>query len=491
MQYGQKFIEPISLNKATETQKAVLPQYFNNVYFKDVFDKALKVVFIGLGQMGGRVAREAAILGFPAFIINTALSDMAEHKDIIPDENRIFTPLRDKDGNPVTNIQGTGKNAEEGYRIAEANEALYDELLERDEVKYADFVFVTGSLGGGTGNGALPFIVQKLIEQKEAQFGHKMGYVSSLKKIGLICSLPSKDERGLAYRENAIAGLDYINDYLIGQKQIGAVYLIDNEHIKNTNFTSKYLQQVNSKIDTRTLGNAVAITNILELLSIFLLEGRGDQIDTNELHNILGTPGYLNIKHVLNDQRVIKDYNIALGQKIETANVEAKEVALSFAKRIIGTENLLADIDTNFIDNALFQIIHPDERYPTRLTEEIKDSMSTLIGQIHPGTFAMANHSGITAILAYNTSIPPARYGELIAERENEIRILEEKERQKEELIRKNQSAPRTANPFATERQEYNPNKSAAARANPFARRQESSTAQEERPNRVNPFSRN
>ncbi|MFJ7890537.1 hypothetical protein ACIQYL_20970 [Lysinibacillus xylanilyticus] len=483
MEYGQKFIEPISLKRATKTQLTVLPSYFNSNYFKGAFDKALKVAFIGLGQMGGRVAREAAILGFPAFIVNTALGDMAEHKDVIPEENRIFTPLRDKHGNAVTSIQGTGKDAAEGYRIAEQNEHLYDELLERDEIKHADFVFVCASLGGGTGNGALPFIVSKLIDQKENQFGDRMGYVSSLKKIGLICSLPSKDERGLAYRENAINGLDYIVNNLILEKQIGTVFLIDNEHIKHTEFTKKYLNEIDNKIDSRTLANSVAISSLLELLSIFLLEGRGDQIDTNELHNILGTAGFLNIKHVLNDEKVIKDYNSEIGQ-----DFDGKDVALDFAKKIIDTENILADIDTKYIDNALFQIIQPDTQYPTRLTEEMKDAMSSLIGQIHPGTFTMQSQRGVSAILAYNTTIPPVRYKELIEEREREIQQLEEKERKKQELLQSTLAAPRSANPFAKGRQEYDPNKT-ATRSNPFASKPNNET-NTPKPTRVNPFSR-
>ncbi|SPU37548.1 cell division protein FtsZ [Lysinibacillus capsici] len=484
MDYGKKYLEPISLKRATKTQLNVLPSYFNSNYFKGAFDKAMKVAFIGLGQMGGRVAREAAILGFPAFIVNTALGDMAEHKDVIPDENRIFTPLRDKYGEAVTNIQGTGKDAGEGYRIAEANEQMYDELLERDEIKHADFVFVCASLGGGTGNGALPFIVSKLIDQKESQFGDRMGYVSSLKKIGLICSLPSKDERGLAYRENAINGLDYIVNNLILDKQIGTVYLIDNEHIKHTEFTKKYLNEIDNKIDSRTLANAVAITSLLELLSIFLLEGRGDQIDTNELHNILGTAGFLNIKHVLNDEKVIKDYNSEIGQ-----DYDGKEVALDFAKKIIDSENILADIDTNYIDNALFQIIQPEANYPTRLTEEIKDAMSSLIGQIHPGTFSMQSQRGVSAILAYNTTIPPVRYKELIEEREKEIQQLEEKEREKQALLQSTLAAPRKANPFAKGRQEYDPSKPASHKGNPFAKPANDSSNSKPT-HRINPFSK-
>src|SRR5581483_3951350 len=54
---------------------------------------------------------------------------------------------------------GAGANPEVGRRAAEED---IDKIIE--SVKDADIVFLTGGLGGGTGSGALPVIVQALAE---------------------------------------------------------------------------------------------------------------------------------------------------------------------------------------------------------------------------------------------------------------------------------------------------------------------------------------
>ena len=112
---------------------------------------SIKVV--GVGGAGGNTVNcmiESGYSGIEFLAINTdaqALKDSHAH-------------IKLQIGQKSTKGLGAGANPEVGKRAAEED---LDKVMEH--LQAADIVFVTGGMGGGTGSGALPVVVQALKEK--------------------------------------------------------------------------------------------------------------------------------------------------------------------------------------------------------------------------------------------------------------------------------------------------------------------------------------
>lgn len=439
MQYGQTVLHPISINKANKTQTNILPKFLNSSSLKKSLENAIKIAFVGLGQAGGRIAREAAELGFPAFIVNTSLADMREHENVIPKDNMYYTPLLDADGNPTT-IQGTGKDAAQGTEIAKDNYAIYEEILQRDEIKYADFVFVCTSIGGGSGAGAMEYFVPRLMQFKDEVTNDAMAYVLN-RQVGIIPCLPASSERGVAVRENARKSLELIN-YWVNEGWVGAVLPIDNEHLTTSTYTSDYLSTFDPNIDPLTLGNSRAVSLLFTLISTFHLENTRGTVDSGELLQLLGTSGYLNIKEILNDEVVVRDF-----KKATTEGIEADEIIKAFCDEILESENYLSNVVYKEANVAIMQFIEPFD-YPRILSDKLTAAFGAYFttATSHKGYSQMKSQNGLSLIMAYNTLEMPGRFGEIITELETEVALEQEKLRKIEERRSTNIFAKRSDN---------------------------------------------
>lgn len=249
--------------------------------------KRIKFAFIGIGDGGSNIACEFAELGYPTYIFNTNINELKKHIHSIPKENCILTPSKLLNNK----YKGTGRDSALGYRIAaeHQNQRRYAEVMLKSEVRDANFVWITLSLGGGTGTGALSVVARIL---KKVRL-HRQ-YYSSKVPFGIICSIPSKEEIGSAARENTLKGLEEIQQ-LILEASIGTVLIIDNEKlfsyyehlVLNDKLDSNY-------IDALSYGNLATALLIVETAQFPFLSGR-QCIDMMKYLNLLSTPGWLTI----------------------------------------------------------------------------------------------------------------------------------------------------------------------------------------------------
>ncbi|MEQ2529207.1 cell division protein FtsZ [Bacillaceae bacterium CLA-AA-H227] len=279
-------MRPFEKNEQLGALKALLsPHVFSNEVTAEI-NRFPKQTIIGLGQGGGRMAAELSRFGFPTFLLNSSKSDMDEHKRLIPDDRRIVTKSEE-----YPELEGTDKNAQLGHQIAVENKELYKKVALSEEVQNAEFVWVTVSLGGGTGNGALNVALTYLSQVRKARalYGGKV-------PLGVICSFPSTDEKGSAFRKNALAGVALIQKFM-NEGKIGNALAIDNEKMNDYYANGPLKTYAGTEIDAKSYSNMVVATALTEISTIPLLDGRA-VFDKTELLTTWSTPGWLSISKV-------------------------------------------------------------------------------------------------------------------------------------------------------------------------------------------------
>lgn len=279
-------IKPFVENEKLGAIKAILSQHLLSDEVKTEMSRFPSQAIIGLGQGGGRIAAELSRFGFPTFLLNSSKSDMEEHKNLIPAERRIVTSSKN-----YPELEGTDKNAQLGFEIAKENKSLYAQVALDDAVQEAEFVWLCVSLGGGTGNGALKIALTYLskVRSNRALPGGKI-------PLGVICSLPSTDEKGSAFRKNALAGISVIQQAM-NDNQMGTAVVIDNEKMMDYYANSPLKTYGGTEIDAKSYSNMVIASALAEVSSLPLLDGRS-VFDKTEFLTTLSTPGWLSIsKH--------------------------------------------------------------------------------------------------------------------------------------------------------------------------------------------------
>lgn len=276
----------ITIDQKLGATHALISPHMKSKEVQKELDRYPVQTVIGLGQGGGRIAAEFSRFGFPTFIVNSSKSDMEEHAKLIPDHRRIITKSED-----FPELEGTDKNAQLGFQIAKENQQKYKELALASEVQNSDFVWVCVSLGGGTGNGALKVALSYLarVRANRALPGNKI-------PLGVICSLPSTEEKGSAFRQNALAGISVLQE-MVKENQIGSVLVIDNEKMKDYYADQPLTTYAGTEIDAKSYSNMVVSSLVTEVASLPLLQGRS-VFDKTEFLSTISTPGWLSIsKH--------------------------------------------------------------------------------------------------------------------------------------------------------------------------------------------------
>ena len=133
----------------------------------------MKLVVIGFGQCGGRIADEFSRLNARsrsrrrigiiagAFAVNTDIADLSSLSSIKSDyKHRILI------GNRKTGGHGVGKINEVGAEIArEDGDKVIDALRSTERLYEADAFLLVAGTAGGTGSGSMPVIAQALKER--------------------------------------------------------------------------------------------------------------------------------------------------------------------------------------------------------------------------------------------------------------------------------------------------------------------------------------
>lgn len=173
------------------------------------YDVAFNVAFVGVGQGGGRVAETFSNIGYGRVCaINTDHADLEGLDEDLPKLD-----LR---------TGGAGKDPQKGLAAMEGHdEAVYD-LLTRAVGKKPDYILVCIGLGGGTGSGAGPKVI-------EIARQYMKDHERDPKRVGAIVTLPHHAE-GQTPSRNAVRAfekifkLDVTPLFIIDNKRIGELF---------------------------------------------------------------------------------------------------------------------------------------------------------------------------------------------------------------------------------------------------------------------------
>ncbi|MEA3253604.1 MAG: tubulin/FtsZ family protein [Chloroflexota bacterium] len=201
----------------------------------------MKLLVIGLGQCGGRIADRFARLNkrshnsrgidilADAFAVNTDVADLSGLRTIKSDyKHRILV------GGQRTNGHGVGKVSELGAEIArEDADKIIDAIRTSRRFYETDAFLLIAGAAGGTGSGAIAILTQYL---KERYIG---------KPVYDVVVLPFRQEETTEARTIYNAATCLKSTYLVAD----AVFLIDNQrYVKKDSAAANNLAVINARV---------------------------------------------------------------------------------------------------------------------------------------------------------------------------------------------------------------------------------------------------
>ncbi len=191
----------------------------------------MKLMVIGCGQCGGRIADEFARLNVRAraqrgievttgaFAVNTDIADLSELSHIRRDyQHRVLI------GSQRTGGHGVGKINELGAEIAkEDSDKIIDAIRTAPQFGETDAFLLIASAAGGTGSGAIPTLTQQIKER----------YIA--KPVYNLVVLPFHHEEITEERTIYNTATCIKSSYLVAD----AVFLVDNQRYVRKNFSAK------------------------------------------------------------------------------------------------------------------------------------------------------------------------------------------------------------------------------------------------------------
>jgi len=201
----------------------------------------MKLLVIGCGQCGGRIADEFARLNRKAhaqrgidiiadtFAVNTDVTDLSGLSYVRrDDQHRILI------GGQKTSGHGVGKINELGAEIAkEESDRVIEAARATPHFHEADAFLLVAGAAGGTGSGAIPILTQSLKER----------YVE--KPLYNLIVLPFRYEEKVEDRTIYNAATCLKSVYLVAD----AVLLVDNQrYVKNTSSIQHNMARINSSV---------------------------------------------------------------------------------------------------------------------------------------------------------------------------------------------------------------------------------------------------
>ncbi|MEK4487991.1 cell division protein FtsZ [Psychrobacillus sp. FSL H8-0484] len=394
----------IKLDKLLGATKTILSEHMFSEEIKNEMERFPSMSVIGLGQGGGRIAAEFSRFGFPTYLVNSSKSDMDEHHFLIPEEKRIITKSEN-----YPELEGTDKNAQLGFEIAKENQDIYKKLAISDDVQNADFVWVCVSLGGGTGNGALKVALAYLSQVRQNRM-----LPDGRIPLGIICSLPSKDERGSSFRRNALAGISLLQS-MINTNKIGSVLVIDNEKMNDYYANSPLKTYGGTEIDAKSYGNMLVASLTVEIASLPLLQGRS-VFDKTEYLGTISTAGWLSVSKLTD---------------IQTDDNLEKLIRELYTKSEVLAENTIESVQSGAI-----AVLYPtNKNMSPKIADDVYSYASEqLNAKVHRSISANSKLKYITLYGLTVANTPPVRISHIQKELIEWERIEKEQEEKKQNV---------------------------------------------------------
>lgn len=343
----------------------------------------MKVLVIGLGQAGGKIA-DAFMLDdrkshFPHTIecmaVNTAKSDLMGLQ-YIPLEDRVLI------GETVVKGHGVGADNRKGARIAEDEIEVILNRVSKFDVSNLDAFFVVAGLGGGTGSGAISVVCKSL----------KQVYDEPVYGLGI---LPAENE-GDIYTLNAARSLKSL------LPSCDATILVDNgAFLRSGESVRQAYDRINSDIVRRMgilfrSGETRTRAQVAEMV-----------VDASEVINTLRTGGICSIGYASEAVRR-QSFLARLFSKGQYEIGKASRI-VSVVKRAV-KGRLLLPCDYKSAHKALIIIAGPPDQLDRKGIEKAREWLEDVIAgtEVRGGDYPLpkSNYVGCVVLLAGIASAP-------------------------------------------------------------------------------------
>lgn len=278
--------------------------------------RSLDLVYLGLGEGGGRLASASEVMGFAINTTKTDLDGLA-----IPENHKL-----------LLSTGGTGRDPnvirDEFSRSVKFQKDL-DDFINKN-LLHCDIVIATIGGGGGSGSGLAIPVIKALLSKGI--------------KVGAIYTLP-EDFQDTIVHKNALGIYQQIYSELAINGDISPLILVDNEFIR---------RKFNVSIDKAYPIMNSFIISMLESFNIFSTYKSEimSAIDKNDFLRLLNTGGCTTMQHVvIGDLKEIESAIEALNTDIFLGDGYDLTTAKTAGIIVIGSDKIFSNpLSTKFID---------------------------------------------------------------------------------------------------------------------------------------------
>lgn len=313
----------------------------------------VKYGIVALGQGGGKLAIEFNRVGHYVSLFNTATQDLFNAEQSLKE----FGSTNYKT-TKFSGFDGAKKDRNIGLRAVHENLDIIEENLVNDNnLKLVDFVWIIVALGGGTGSGAVTDVVKivsTLIRNGNSRLGYEEDeeYILNEGKptVGVIAILPDNTS-GHRVKLNAAEALKELIE-LQHENLLGNILIVDNEKL-----IADALQDSSTKLKWHEKGNADVVSILTEVTVTSSIPSH-ESFDKSELLDIFSEPGFLNLSKYSFDKRENDDLDFiskeCLKSQIFADGYDMQEAIVS-AFLLIRKKNtkLLSDKDELILKNLI------------------------------------------------------------------------------------------------------------------------------------------
>lgn len=232
--------------------------------------------------------------------------------------------------------------------------------------------------------------------------------------LGIICSLPSKDERGSSFRRNALAGISLLQS-MINTNKIGSVLVIDNEKMNDYYANSPLKTYGGTEIDAKSYGNMLVASLTVEIASLPLLQGRS-VFDKTEYLGTISTAGWLSVSKLTD---------------IQTDDNLEKLIRELYTKSEVLAENTIESVQSGAI-----AVLYPtNKNMSPKIADDVYSYASEqLNAKVHRSISANSKLKYITLYGLTVANTPPVRISHIQKELIEWERIEKEQEEKKQNV---------------------------------------------------------
>ncbi|MBE0451576.1 MAG: hypothetical protein IBX70_12130 [Clostridia bacterium] len=275
----------------------------------------VKYGVVALGQGGGKLSIEFNRVGHYVSLFNTAQEDLTNAELTLKKIGNTNYKITRFSG-----FDGAKKDRSIGLKAVHENiEILQNNLVEDENLKKADFIWVAAAFGGGTGSGSVTDVVRivsNLIRDGHSRIGYEEdeneNIISEGKPtVGVIAMIPD-DSSGHRVKLNAAEALQELVE-LQNDGTLGSILLVDNEKLMQ-----EALRNDKSKLKWHEQGNASVLSLITEVTVTSSLPS-DESFDKSELLDIFSEPGFLSFSKYSFNTRLKDDLDTIVNSSTESS----------------------------------------------------------------------------------------------------------------------------------------------------------------------------